>query len=100
MATNRRYTHSIYLLPFGSAGINRFSRSGRCIIWAQMSALKTKEIRGRPFQFAFDGVLFVFEPAKPALVVLFRLQNTHGARTPEDGFRLTASTMQNPYFPF
>ena len=48
------------------------------------------EIRGRPFQFAFEGVLLPFSAAKPALPVLFRLAKRQGVRTPEEFVPLKA----------
>lgn len=41
-------------------------------------------MRGRSFQFAFDGVLLPFAPARPPFAPLFRLQKRQGARTPEE----------------
>ena len=55
------------------------------------------ESRGRSFQFAFDGVLLPFAPARPALPVLFRFAKRHGARTPEESLKLKADHVTKPF---
>ena len=75
---------------FGSC---RFSLTRGCTDAIQQAIAhlpSINQIRGRPFQFAFDGVLFPFSHARPALPVLFKFAKRHGQRTPAEFVPLKA----------